>query len=74
MLLSNCPEHYIYRVDTEIPLKEFEVLIAGIDKTDANLYYYTITIENEVFSNVVDSRYNYSDENVIYHIWHQRCR
>ncbi len=64
MLLSNCPEHYIYRVDTEIPLKEFEVLIAGIDKTDANLYYYTITIENEVFSNVVDLAYNYSDENV----------
>ena len=64
VMLSNCPEHYIYRVDTEIPLKEFEVLIAGIDKTDANLYYYTLTTENEFSQNAVNLTYSYSDERI----------
>lgn len=64
LIMSNSPDHYAYRVDTQIPLKEFEVLVSGVDDTHAELYYYTITKEDNLFAGGVNLSYLYSDQNI----------
>ncbi|MFR4351152.1 MAG: hypothetical protein ACLT3H_05695 [Roseburia sp.] len=63
-MLSNNPEHYVYKIDTQLALKEFEVLISGVNETDAEVYYYTITKEEDTLIERVDLTYSYSDEHV----------